>query len=118
MDKEKKEAKQEKKSAVEDFSWLPIRMPGVAALVKEKRQLWGNAWVNECWKQGVLLRQPGWFYAGEGAVSVGVVWDDPAIIAFAAARVTRSQALLVMRPPGVVSVAEGPAPDRHAESAA
>lgn len=84
-------------------------MPGVAKLIKEKRAEHGAWWVNECWQRGVLQLEPGWFYAAEGALSVGVLWDDPAIIAFAAARITRTQALVVLRPPGTKDQAPQPA---------
>ncbi|MEY2892668.1 MAG: hypothetical protein RJA98_2576 [Pseudomonadota bacterium] len=92
MDREQKKGK---------FDWLPTQMPGVARLIKEARTTHGDAWVNECWKRGVIDREPGWFYAGEGALMVGTLWDDPLIIAFASAQYTKSQHLLVLRPKGV-----------------
>ena len=46
-------------------------MPGVRALIAEKRKDWGAAWVAECWKRGVVMQEPGWFFAREGAVAVG-----------------------------------------------
>lgn len=57
------------------FAWLPQQMPKVAERVKEYRAREGDAWVNECWTRGVVLLQPGWFYAREGALAVGVAWD-------------------------------------------
>lgn len=84
----------------QSFEWLPAQMPGVAALMKEKRAEFGDEWVTTCWRKGVQELQPGWFYAGEGALAVGVLWDDPLLVAWAAARVVpRTQALVVMRPP-------------------
>lgn len=90
------------------FDWLPIEMPGVARLVKEKRAQHGDQHVNECWRRGVLNREPGWFFAREGALAVGTPWaDDPAMANFAAAQVTATQALLCIRvPPEVVDGAQ------------
>lgn len=83
------------------FDWLPVEMPGVARLVAEKRRLFGDQHVNECWKRGVLQLEPGWFFAREGALAVGAPFvGDPELANFAAAKVTSSQALLVIREPG------------------
>ncbi len=59
------------------WDWLPVHMPGVAAQLADKRRELGNEWVNECWKRGVVERQPGWFFAAEGALMVGILGDDP-----------------------------------------
>lgn len=82
------------------FDWLPVEMPGVARLVAEKRRLYGDQHVNECWKRGVLQLEPGWFFAREGALAVGAPFADPTLANFAAAQVTSSQAVLVIREPG------------------
>lgn len=79
------------------YDWLPAQMPGVAKLVTEKRAQLGDAHVNECWRRGVLLGEPGWFFAREGALAVGTPWDEPVMANFAAAAVTSTQALLVVR---------------------
>ena len=55
-----------------DWSWMQQHMPGVVALIRSKRQELGAAFVNTCWRRGVLRCEPGWFYAREGAVAVGV----------------------------------------------
>lgn len=81
-----------------DWSWLPARMPGVTRLMKDKRRAVGDAHVNECWKRGVVLCEPGWFFAREGALAVGTPW--PAIADVAGWQVTPSQALLCTREPG------------------
>lgn len=78
------------------WKWLPEQMPGVARLLAEKRVELGEAWVTECWRKGVVERQPGWFYASEGALSVGVLKDDPAMIAAACARFTDTQCFLML----------------------
>ena len=60
------------------FDWLPAQMPRVAALMKSQRQKHGDAHVNECWRRGVVLGEPGWFFAVEGSLAVGVPaasWD-------------------------------------------
>lgn len=83
------------------FGWLPRAMPGVARLVAEKRRALGDAHVAECWRRGVLEREPGWFFAREGPIAVGTPWEgDPVLINFAAAQVTSTQALVVLREPG------------------
>jgi hypothetical protein len=81
------------------FAWVKDTMPGVAKLIVEKRALWGDAHVNECWRRGVVERQPGWFFAREGAVALGTPWDEPVMANFAALNVTAKQALLVMAGP-------------------
>lgn len=86
-------------AASSKFGWLPKAMPGVARLVAEKRSVLGDAHVSECWRRGVLEREPGWFFAREGALAVGTPWDgDPVLANFAAANVSATQALLVLRP--------------------
>ena len=83
------------------FGWLPAQMPGVVKLIAERRREVGKEWVDQCWQRGVVQREPGWFFAGEGPLMVGTLWDDPVIVAFAANRVTDTQCLLVTRPKGV-----------------
>ena len=89
----------EKKS----WSWLPQRMPGVAALIAEKRLSLGAAHVALCWQRGVLEQQPGWFYARENALAVGTPWNDPEMACFSRLSVTTTQALLVLRPVGLAA---------------
>lgn len=92
---------EDKAGASTKWGWLPAAMPGVARLMAEKRKLLGDAHVSQCWRHGVLLQQPGWFFAREGALAVGTPWDgDPVLVNFAAAQVTSTQALVVMREPG------------------
>jgi hypothetical protein len=79
------------------WAWLPTAMPGVARLIRERRAKHGDQWVNECWRRGVIQREPGWFFAREGALAVGTPWDDPVLANFAALQVTSTQSLLVMR---------------------
>lgn len=81
------------------WSWLPQQMPGVAKLIAEYRVKWGDAWINECWRRGVGEYEPGWFWAAEGALMVGTLWDDPQILQFAQTRITRTQAMVILRPP-------------------
>lgn len=84
------------------WAWLPTAMPGVARLMAQRRRELGDAHVAECWRRGVLQGEPGWFFAREGALAVGAPPDhtaDPALANFAAAHVTSTQALLVLREP-------------------
>lgn len=81
------------------WDWLPAHMPGVAKLVTERRARDGNAHVNECWRRGVVAREPGWFFAREGSLAVGTPWPEPEMANFAAAMVTSTQALVMMRDP-------------------
>lgn len=82
-----------------NWAWLPAAMPGVARLMAEKRKQLGVAHCNECWKRGVIQREPGWFFAREGALAVGTPWDDPLLANFAAMQVTATQALLIIKEP-------------------
>lgn len=60
-------------------------MPRVVAMLKRRREAGEGALINECWRRGVLEQQPGWFFAAEGGVSVGVPADgllaDPTLLA-------------------------------------
>lgn len=81
-----------------DWSWLPAQMPGVARQIAEKRKQLGDAHVNACWRLGVVECRPGYFFAREGALAIGTPWaDDPLLANFAAANVTSTQSLLVLR---------------------
>jgi hypothetical protein len=82
------------------WAWLPAAMPGVARLMAEKRAKLGPAHVAECWQRGVIKQEPGWFFAREGSLAVGTPWADPMMANFAAASVTSTQALLILREPG------------------
>lgn len=82
------------------WDWLPAQMPGVARLMAEKRKAYGNEHVAECWKRSIA-GEPGWFFAREGPLTIGTPWaDDPVMANFAAASVTATQALVIMREPG------------------
>lgn len=89
----------DKEQPKRDWSWLPAQMPGVARLIAEKRKALGAAWVNECWKRGVVDLQAGWFFAREGALTVGTPFEDADCVNFAAANVTSTQALVLIRQP-------------------
>lgn len=91
---------QQQTAKARNWAWLPEHMPGVQRLMREKRRELGDAWVNECWKRGVVQREPGWFFASEGTLSVGVLEDHPAMIALATARITSTQAFLMLREKG------------------
>lgn len=91
MDKKDKERRNR-------WAWLPAAMPGVAKLMAEKRAKFGAAHVNECWARS-MAGEPGWFFAREGALTVGTPWDEPEMANFAALNVTSTQALVVLRLP-------------------
>ena len=81
-----------------NYAWLPDHMPRVARLMREKRAALGDAHINECWRRGVLGLEAGWFFAREGSLALGVPWAEPELANFAAASVSRDQALLMVRP--------------------
>ncbi len=87
--------------AKDRYSWMSEAMPGVAKLVVEKRRELGAGHVAECWRRG-MAGEPGWFFAREGAIAIGTPWDDgdPVMREWAAAQITSTQALVVMRPKG------------------
>jgi hypothetical protein len=78
------------------FDWLPAEMPGVTRLMRAKRAEMGDAHVNECWKRGVIGREPGWFFAREGALMVGVPWGAADMLQVA----VPTEALLILREVG------------------
>lgn len=82
------------------WAWLPEAMPGVTRLMADKRRELGAEHVATCWRRGVIEREPGWFFAREGALAVGTPWDDPVLVNFAALEVTSTQALLILRTRG------------------
>jgi len=68
-------------------------------LVAEKRRALGDAHVNLCWKHGVELLEPGWFYAREGALSIGVPWPLAEEAEQLSEDFARTRVLLVLRDP-------------------
>lgn len=85
----------DKKAESGRWGWLPAAMPGVQKLLAEKRKTLGAAHVAECWKRGVVQREPGWFFAREGALAVGTPWPDIADVA--GWQVTATQCLVILR---------------------
>lgn len=57
------------------WAWIPQHMPRVAAIIQRQRKEQGAEHVAACWQRGVVECAPGWFYAREGALAVGVPWD-------------------------------------------
>lgn len=78
------------------WAWLPAMMPGVSALMADKRRQYGAPHVALCWKKGVIERQPGWFFAREGAIAVGTPFEDDTLRDFGASRMTGTQGLLML----------------------
>jgi hypothetical protein len=88
------------------WSWLPHRMPGVSRLIAEKRQAWGAAHVALCWKRGVMQCEPGWFYAREGALGVGVPgpeWEAEFRMLCEGAGISMSRPVVWMRTPEAIT---------------
>lgn len=72
-------------------------MPGVAKLVRERRLQLGDAHVDECFRRGVIQGEPGWFFAREGTISIGVLEVGRDVPEFELLHVTATQAMLVTR---------------------
>ena len=85
--------------SVKKWDWLPAQMPGVAKLMAEKRAVLGSAHVSLCWKNGVELLQPGWFYAREGALTIGTPWEVSAEAEHVSEVFARTRVVVVMREP-------------------
>lgn len=82
----------------QSFGWLPEQMPKVAQLIKEEREKNGPEWLAECWKRGVVMGEPGWFFACEGVLAIGAVWEDARVLAIESQVYGPGRALLVLRP--------------------
>ena len=81
------------------WSWLPAFMPGVSRLMADRRAEVGADWVAHCWSRGVVAGEPGWLYAAEGALTVGVPADVEMISTWLTLRASRPDAaLLIVRP--------------------
>lgn len=83
------------------WDWLPAQMPGVAKQLADMRRELGDAWVSECWKRGVVKGEPGWFFAAEGALMVGVLGDDPAVLEFVKLGQQGGRSMVYLRDKGV-----------------
>ena len=85
-----------------DWSWVKTAMPGVSALIASKRKEGLGEHVNACWHRGVLQEEPGWFWAREGADSIGTPFgttDAEDIIKMAGSiPAAKGQALLMLGP--------------------
>lgn len=79
-----------------NWQWLPAMMPGVTKLMADRRRDMGADHVTECWRKGVIEREPGWFFAREGAIAVGTIWPEAADIA--GWQCTPDQAVVILRP--------------------
>lgn len=64
-------------------------MPKVVAMLEERRRSGMGEHINLCWRRGVLQREPGWFFAAEGAITVGM--PDGWVAADAAITAMRQQ---------------------------
>lgn len=57
------------------WSWLEEHMPRTVAMLREYRQLGEGDHIDECWRRGVLNLEPNWFYAREGGIAVGTLFE-------------------------------------------
>lgn len=80
-----------------DWTWLPRAMPGVAALMRDKRRELGHEHVNLCWRRGVIEGHSGWFYAREGTLAVGAPFIDDELQLMRQAQAQLGGALLMLR---------------------
>jgi hypothetical protein len=62
------------KAAATKQSWafMAERMPKTVALIKEARLRGDGPHLDLCWRRGVQGLEPGWFWAYEAGVSVGL----------------------------------------------
>ena len=71
-----------------DWNWMTKQMPRVVEMLRTQRRRGGGALIDECWRRGVVGAEPGWFYAHENGVSVGVpqpeLLKDPTLAAISA----------------------------------
>jgi hypothetical protein len=54
-----------------DWSWVKEHMPELVRELAEWRADGMGAHIDLCWRHGVLLGEPDWFYAREGPLSLG-----------------------------------------------
>lgn len=84
------------------WAWMEEHMPRVIQQLKAKRAEGLGAHINECWKRGVIGLEPGWFYAAEGPVAIGVPAEhllaDPVLVDLRKA--FPDQALLMLKEVG------------------
>lgn len=66
----------DKANEANKWAWLTTRMPRVAELIRARRTELGKEHVDECWKRGVVGREPGWFFAWEAGLGVGAPWPE------------------------------------------
>jgi hypothetical protein len=97
MDRNQTAANSAPGKAPSRWAFLPHSMPRVAKLLAEKRAKLGAEHVALCWQKGVVECEPGWFYAREGALAVGVPFDDLETVYAATPRA--QQVLLFVRDP-------------------
>lgn len=65
-----------KPAASLDWALIPLLMPGIKPQLEAKRAIWGKDWVDQCWHRGVVLGEPGWFFARQGPVWLGTASPD------------------------------------------
>ena len=59
-----------------DWTWMEQHMPNVVRQMREIREAGEGSHLNECWRRGVVIGQPDWFYAREGAIALGTAFRE------------------------------------------
>jgi hypothetical protein len=71
------------------WAFMAERMPRTVARMKEARSKGQGAHLDACWRNGVIDLKPGWFWAYEAGVSIGV--PDEGLLATPAVQQLMSQ---------------------------
>lgn len=66
----------DRKISAEDWRHVLELMPQVNRRLAEKRTELGAAHVRECWRRGVIEREPDQFFVAEGALTLGAWPSD------------------------------------------
>ena len=88
--------------AKKNWAWMSEFMPRIVTMLGERRAKGEGAHIDECWKHGVRLQEPGWFYAREGGITVGTPFQESetndVLREFGTWEFAKDQALLVLKP--------------------
>ena len=88
--------------AKKNWAWMSEFMPRIVTMLGERRAKGEGVYIDECWKHGVRLQEPGWFYAREGGITVGTPFNDlessELLREYGTWEYAKGQALLMLRP--------------------
>lgn len=86
-------------------------MPKVVEMIRSRRKEMGADHVNLCWRRGVIEMQPGWFYAREGAIAVGMPFVgseiETVMAELGAWRDFRAEPMLMLKSPSKIGENDG-----------